>query len=32
MPLIHDYWSGTLVKSEEDDKPKPTGNLKLGKK
>lgn len=30
MPLIHDYWSGTLVKSAEDDKPKTSGNLKLG--
>jgi hypothetical protein len=29
MPLIHKYWSGTLVKSPEDDKPKTTGNLKL---
>lgn len=32
MPLIHQYWSGALVKSEEDDKPKTTGNLKIGKK
>lgn len=32
MPLIHNYWSGTLVKSAEDDAPKSTGNLKLGKK
>jgi hypothetical protein len=32
MPLIHQYWSGTLVKSPEDDAPKTTGNLKLGKK
>jgi hypothetical protein len=29
MPLIHQYWSGTLVKSPEDDKPKTSGNLKL---
>jgi hypothetical protein len=29
MPLIHQYWSGTLVKSLEDDKPKSSGNLKL---
>jgi hypothetical protein len=29
MPLIHQYWSGTLVKSAEDDKPKSTGNLKM---
>lgn len=29
MSLIHDYWSGALVKSPEDDKPKTTGNLKL---
>ena len=32
MSLIHDYWSGALVKSAEDDKPKSTGNLKLGAK
>lgn len=32
MPLIHQYWSGALVKSAEDDQPKATGNLKLGKK
>lgn len=32
MPLIHQYWSGTLVKSPEDDKPKTSGNLKLGAK
>ena len=31
MPLIHQYWSGTLVKSAEDT-TKPAGNLKLGKK
>lgn len=31
MKLIHDYWTGTLVKSDEDEK-KPAGNLKLGKK
>ena len=29
MPLIHAYWSGTLVKSAEDT-PKKTGNLKFG--
>lgn len=28
MPLIHQYWSGTLVKSSEDDKPK-TGTLRI---
>jgi len=32
MPLIHQYWSGALVKSPEDDAPKPSGNLKLGRK
>ena len=32
MSLIHQYWSGALVKSADDDKPKPTGNLKFGKK
>ena len=32
MPLIHQYWSGALVKSPEDDAPKTSGNLKLGKK
>jgi len=31
MPLIHQYWSGALVKSAEDTN-KPTGNLKIGKK
>lgn len=31
MPLIHQYWSGALVKSAEDTQ-KPAGNLKLGKK
>jgi hypothetical protein len=31
MPLIHQYWSGALVKSAEDA-PKTTGNLKIGKK
>lgn len=31
MPLIHQYWSGALVKSDEDTN-KPTGNLKIGKK
>jgi AAA domain-containing protein len=31
MPLIHNYWSGTLVKSPEDDTPKKTGNLTLKK-
>jgi len=31
MPLIHQYWSGALVKSAEDTS-KPTGNLKIGKK
>ena len=29
MHLIHDYWSGTLVKSAQDDTPKKTSNLKL---
>jgi len=32
MPLIHQYWSGALVKSPEDDAPKTSGNLKLGRK
>lgn len=32
MKLIHDYWSGALVKSDEDDKPKSTSTLKIGKK
>lgn len=31
MPLIHQYWSGALVKSAEDTQ-KPAGNLKFGKK
>lgn len=32
MQLIHSYWTGALVKSPEDDAPKTTGNLKIGKK
>lgn len=31
MPLIHQYWSGALVKSNEDTTQKP-GTLKIGKK
>lgn len=31
MKLIHDYWSGALVKSAEDDAPKTSSNLKLRK-
>jgi len=31
MKLVHDYWTGALVKSEEDT-PQKSGNLKIGKK